>query len=331
MKRLALALLFLCFATLAADAASRFGVCATTCTWDGSSTAMWSTTSGGATGQTPPGPADAVTFDGATCVGGTTCTITVNTNASVASITMGACTASTTGCVLDFSINNNNLTVGGIWNVSGGGVRVLKLGSGTFTINGGGVWEASTVTNFTLTAGTSNIVYSGATSGSRTWHGGGKTYATVTWDGNTGGGYITSNEVAGNTYGTLIINAPNEIYFRFSGTTQTITNQITWGGNPNSYVLITNDGASSVSPAIISSPANAALSYVGLYGITFSGAGTHAATNSFGFGGTTGITITGPTGLGGAGGTCILGGWLLWRDMPEHINDNFPAWLEKAA
>jgi len=75
-------------------------------------------------GRQFPVSADNVTLDAATCVGGTTCTITVNTNFNITALTMGACTASTTGCILDFSINNNNVTLtGGLFDVSGTGTR----------------------------------------------------------------------------------------------------------------------------------------------------------------------------------------------------------------
>src|SRR5262245_672467 len=110
-------------------AANRFAVCTTTCTWDGASTAMWSTTSGGGTGASVPGSGDAVILDAATCVGGTTCTITVNTNPTIQSLTMGACTASTTGCILDFSVNNNSPTLSVVpsLSVTGTGTRNLKM------------------------------------------------------------------------------------------------------------------------------------------------------------------------------------------------------------
>ncbi len=64
---------------------------------------------------------------------------------------------------------------------------------------------------------------------------------------------------------------------------------------------------------------------VGGYG----GGGGGGQANHGGFGGGGG-QIGGIGGFGGGGG-CILGGWLLWRDLPQHLNDNFPAWLEKTA
>jgi hypothetical protein len=54
--------------------------------------------------------------------------------------------------------------------------------------------------------------------------------------------------------------------------------------------------------------------------------GAPVATSFFDQGQNTGITINGIT-----SGGCILGGWLLWRDFHQDLNDNFPAWLDKAA
>ncbi len=73
------------------------------------------------------------------------------------------------------------------------------------------------------------------------------------------------------------------------------------------------------------------LTWIGVDGVTFSGGATFVANNSFNLGPNSGITINAPAGAFGGGGGCILGGWLLWRDLPNNVNDNFPAWLDKAA
>lgn len=328
MKRYLLSLIVLCLLCVSAQAANRFAVCTATCTWDASSTAMWSTTTGGGTGASVPGTGDSVVLDAATCVGGVTCTITVNTSFTIQTLTMGACTAATTGCILDFSVNNNSPTfnTNGV-NISGSGTRTLKMGSGTFTITGtSGLWNATTVTNLTLTQGTSTIAFSGNTATPRQFIGGGKTYATVSIGANTSAGAFQFTD-SGNTYTTLNISAPNWVTFTFSSTT-TVTNAIAWTGTLTKQILVSSD--SNGLGATINSAANAAIQYAGIYRLTFGGGGTHAATNSFNFHNNSGITITAPASLG-ASSACILGGWLLWRDMPEHLNDNFPAWLEKAA
>jgi hypothetical protein len=152
------------------------------------------------------------------------------------------------------------------------------------------------------------------------------TYATVTLGPNTGAGVITFPDVASPTFATLNITAPNYVSFRF-GATFSITNQITWSGTSTKQLFVETN---STVNTIISSPANAAITWATLEGMTFQGGGTHAATNSFDGLKNTGITITAPGPFGGSS-TCILGGWLLWRDLPNHINDNFPAWIDQAA
>lgn len=170
MKRLLFLFLFAfsLFGIDAVSAANRFAVCVTTCTWDNSSTTMWSTTTGGATGASAPVATDDAILDAATCVGGVTCTITVNAALNVNSITMGACTASTTGCILDFSVNNNSPTIQTNFSLTGTGTRNLKLGSGTFTFattQSLTAWDSGTITNLTFNAGTSTLAFTGSPAG----------------------------------------------------------------------------------------------------------------------------------------------------------------------
>lgn len=137
--------------------ASRFWVGGTG-TWDASDTTHWAATSGGAGGQSVPVLADTVTFD-ASSGGGT---VTVNTNFSVTTLTMGAFTGT-----LDFSANNNSPTMGN-FDGSGTGTRTLNMGSGTWTVTGSNAtkWTTATTTNLTFSAGTSTVNFtSAATSG----------------------------------------------------------------------------------------------------------------------------------------------------------------------
>jgi len=317
MKRFIFSLLFLLCTVTLADAANRFAVCATTCTWDGASTAMWSTTTGGATGASVPGSADAVILDGATCVGGTTCTITVNTSPNILSLTMGNCTASTTGCILDFSVNNNNLAATTI-SLTGTGTRTLKMGSGTWTITGTGtLWTLATATNITLTPGASNLIFqvNNIQAGTFTTANG-ITYGHITIAAQltpaSGGIMGFSNNTF--TIGTLSVLTPN--FLDFGNGTPTFTNALSLLGSGSGGLAIQN-GTFTVA-------AGSTMSFATLFNTHWAGAPT--ATNSFDQGINTGIAITNS----GSGG-CILGGWLLWRDFHENLNDNFPAWLERAA
>ncbi len=217
MKRFLIAAFLLCICVVSASAANRFAVCTTTCTWDNSSTAMWSTSSGGAAGASAPAITDDVIFDAATCVGGATCTATVNANLSIRSLVMGTCTATTTGCILDFSINNNNIAFADsspALSISGTGTRTLRMGSGNWSfINSlGTMITAATSTNLTLTAGTSTIIATLTTAGGQTTTfntGTGLTWGNFTLNANLStGGRI--NMVGGTaTFANVIVNGPN--------------------------------------------------------------------------------------------------------------------------
>jgi len=308
MLRNSLISLFLLILNFAANAANVFGVCTVTCTWDASSTAMWSASSGGATGAAVPGSGDAVIFDAATCVGGVTCTITVNTTVTVQSITMGACTASTTGCILDFSVNNNNVTLSlagaSAFSGSGTGTRNLKMGNGTWTLTSTTAnWTMTTTTNLTFSAGSSTISFTGAntTTSSRLFNGGGLTYNVVSF-GASGSNMGTTQIAGANTYATLNLTAP--LHAVFNNATHTITNAFTWTGTSSNPLLIRT--SSVTNPAVISTANNSTLAWAGIAGITFQGGGTFSASNSMDYGNNTGITITVPNVV--ATGGKIIGG-----------------------
>ena len=329
MKRLTLSLFFILLLTLSADAAVRFGVCATTCTWDASSTAMWSTSTGGATGASVPTTIDDVQFDANTCVGGTTCTITVNTNFTINSITMGNCTASTTGCILDFSVNNNSPHLA-TFNASGSGVRTIKMGTGTWTVAGTGVlWFIPTSTNLTFTPSTSNLIFQVTGTAGGSMNAGTVTYGHITiaaYQSLATAGIFTFTPNTSFTIGTFDVIAPNFIQLISSPSSITVTNPIHWTGSGTNSIRIQSNGANQ---AVITVAAGSTINQGTFQSIAWTGATT--ATNSFEFGriGGTGLTVTGPTGSGA--GACILGGWLLWRDITPDQHNNLPAFLDQAA
>lgn len=318
MLKIVQALVLLLLLSGNANAAARFLVaCTTACTWDASTTAIWSTTSGGAGGSTVPGVNDAVTLDANTCTAGLACTITVNGDVSVQSITMGACTAATTGCILDFSANNNNvnLSAGGGFSGSGTGTRTLNLGNGTWTLSGAAAtWTMATTTSLTFNANSSTVSFTGNStiSQNRTFSGGALTYNVVSFGTATGSSLI----VGTNTFATLNMTFPIAVSFP-SATTQTITNAFTWSGSTSSigyFYATTVTGAATISVA----SGAPSIAFAGIRALTFTGGATFAATNSFNLGGNTGITITPPS------GGKIIGGWLFG-------NDNQPMFLNKAA
>lgn len=309
-RNLVLAFALLIAGLVSTDAANRFGVCTVTCTWDGASTAMWSASTGGATGASVPGSGDAVIFDAATCVGSVTCTITVNTTVAVQSITWGACTAATTGCIIDFSANNNNVTISNLngFSGSGSGTRKFLCGTGTYTFTNttlnGTPWTMTTTTN--LDAGsvfsTCTIIYSGSVTGVQNFAGGGLSYGTVSFTAGNRNPILLSGS---NTIATLNVTAPMVIQFS-SATTTTITNALNLVGTAAGPIFFTSNSATGL--ATISSGNNpTSLTWMAFRLITFAGAATWIASNSFDLGTNSNITISPPSGGGGGGGGRCIG------------------------
>jgi hypothetical protein len=299
-----------------AQAAARFAVCTTTCTWDNTSTAMWSTTSGGGTGASAPVAGDDVTLDAATCVGGTTCTITTFAGTiSFGTVTWGACTASTTGCIIEAGTNNTNFTVssgsGGAFNGSGTGTRKWNAGTGTYTLsnsNANSPLNMQTVTNDTSVFSAATWVIGGTfgVNSNQSMQLGGKSYGPFTMSGNSSRGPRTI--VGANTYASMTIGAPNFINFANS-TTQTITGALTITGSSSSNpVSLTSNFTETV--ATLSLGAASSGDWVTLRAITTSGAAAFTGTNCLNLGLNTlanAGTCTAPSGGGGGGGR-IIGG-----------------------
>jgi hypothetical protein len=286
-----------------AQAAARFAVCTTTCTWDNTSTAMWSTTSGGATGASAPVAADDVTLDANTCVGGTTCTITTFAGTiSITSLTMSNCTASTAGCILDASANNTNFTISGssCYANGGSGTRTLNMGNGTWTCSSNtAFWSIVASSSFNANSSTLAFTGTGGTS-SRRFTGGAKTYNVVS---------VASGSSAfipsGATITTFTVSPGNRINLA-AGASLTITTLTNIAGSSSAQTLFNNENPTN-GASTISSANNWTCDWCGFSGMTFSGGGTFAGTNSFSFNQNTGITITAPSGGGGGGGR-IIGG-----------------------
>lgn len=314
-KLFGLLLLALAFLPGGAEAAARFAVCATTCTWDNTSTAMWSTTSGGATGASAPTSADTVTLDANTCVGGTTCTITTFSGTiSVQTITWGACTASTTGCIIDASVNNTNFTlstsagVTGVFNGSGTGTRQWKAGTGTYNISVTStslLIEMSTVTNDTsvFSGATWNLTATASAAGTDV-AGGGKSYGPFTINANTLGGQTQFS--GANTFASFTAVGPVNLIFNNS-ITQTVTGAVTFTGSSSTAAVDVR--SNSATPFTMSIGSASTGTWVALRSITTSGAAALSATNCYNLGRVTlanSGTCTGPS-VGGGGGR-IIGG-----------------------
>lgn len=298
-----LALLFALLCATGAEAANRFLTCATTCTITAIDTSIWGTTTGG-TGASVPGSGDAVILDAATCVGGTTCTATMGPgyNPTWQSITMGTCTASTAGCILDFAPNDNNVTLSVAFNCTGTGTRTLNMGDGIWTVSGttGTVWDCGVITNLTFNANSSTLAFSATPTSSRTINFGGLTYNIVTITNSVASSRTIIWSVGNPTF-TGAVTLSNVLNLRLSGTqAYTFNGGLTYNGTSTTQAALYTDGAGT--PAATVNVAGAvSLAWLFIQNITKGGAGSITATNSFDAGGNTGVTITGPSG----GGRCI--------------------------
>jgi hypothetical protein len=255
--------------------ASRFWVGGTG-TWDSSTTTHWAASSNGAGGQSVPGSADAVTFD-ANSGGGT---VTPNFDITVQSITMGVFNGGT----LDFSANNNNVTLQ-VFNGSGAGVRAFKMGNGTWTVTGSS-WSMLTTTSLTFSANSSSLVFT--SSGVVTFSGGAITYNIVTVS-ITSSSIITFN--GSTSVATLNINAAFVKFQSLATFTISTLNVLGTSGAP---VLLQPDGNTNATLSVASNPPS--ISWAAIRGLTCSGGATFTATNSFDVGNNSGITITPPGG-----------------------------------
>jgi hypothetical protein len=297
-----------------AQAANRFAVCSTACTWDNTSTAMWCATDTQCTGASAPVAGDDVIFNGNTCVGGTTCTITTFAGTiSAATITWGACTASTTGCIIAANTNNTNFTIssggGTAFNGSGTGTRTWTAGSGTYALtstNANGCFNMQTTTNGTgSTFNNATWTCSGATSNGRAWHTGGFSFGPTTFNTNSSGGFLTVTGAA--TFSSLTIGAPQYVTFGNS-VTVTISGALAISGGSSTAITTIKSNDDNIA-ATLSLGTAQALSWMALRAITTSGGNALTGTNCFDLGRNTlasSGTCTVPS--AGGGGGRIIGG-----------------------
>lgn len=193
--------------------------------------------------------------------------------------------------------NGQAITAGNV-NISGASVRVLTLGASTFTLIGTNttIWDATTVTNLTLSAASSTIIVGVANSSTRTFKGGGKTYGILTYTvaGSTGKLVLTGSNTFSQINFSDITNA--RTLELTAGTTQIIGSAAGLNVIGTSGKLMTIQSSTPGSPATISVPSGVvALDYVNLIDITFTGGATfYAGSHSTNGGGNSGITFSDP-------------------------------------
>lgn len=271
--------------------ANRFWVGGTT-TWDTTTTANWSTTSGGSSGASVPGSADVAIFDGGSGAA------VITASSSLNGITLAGITLTGTGNfigTLDLS-GSTGFTIAGTFSISGSGVRVVTLGSGTFHCKGSNsnCWDATTTTGLTFSGASSTIIIdNGSANTSSTFVGGGLAYGTITVSARTVNQAV--NFTGANTIGTLNLAGP----LRISIAASTITNIGTITGS-STALIYWGPSSSTAIPVTLTLTNSGLASWVAFANSTFA-TGTLTATNSFDLGGNSGtLSISGPT-VGGGG------------------------------
>jgi hypothetical protein len=153
----------------------------------------------------------------------------------------------------------------------GAGTRVLRLGSGTWTLTRTGtsvtIWDATAATGLTVVPGTSAIVISDATA-LKLFVGGGLTYYDLTLSA-TGSGALQIGD-GGNTFHTLTVPAGHDVTFPASATT-TFTGQCAITGSAGSMKSV-RSSSTGVQCTLATTTDQRSMDYLDLRDIAVTGA-----------------------------------------------------------
>ena len=225
-------------------------------TWDASSTANWSATTGGASGASAPTSADAVFIDAnsgtgiiTTAAGSASAAITLN-NTNI-ELKLGANHSASGGIAFTIgtlNLNNFTLTQSGTFSSSNSNARTLAFGTtGKISIsqNNGTVWACATITNLVVTGTpTVDFTYTGAVGTRSIQHG------------FTAGGSAATSVSFNVLGGTDIISMGRHVRnFNFTGFSGTLTSQ-----------TITVYGNLTLSPTMTITAGNPGFAYLASFG-----------------------------------------------------------------
>lgn len=145
----------------------------------------------------------------------------------------------------------------GIFNCIGTATRTLSMGSGLWTISGGGVFWIIVTTGLTFNKGTANIVVTN-TSGSWTFSGGGLTYNKLTIAGTTA---FTLTISGNNTFSEIACTRTSAFTITLGNTTQTV-GAFTASSSAGNLLTITGTSAASFATLIYTGATYANLNYI---------------------------------------------------------------------
>jgi hypothetical protein len=183
-----------------------------------------------------------------------------------------------------FNANNFNVTTTA-FSSSNSTTRTVTMGSGTWTLVGGGgtaVWDVATSTNLTVNANTATITATSATS--KTFNGGGKTYYNLNQ-----GGAGTLTITGANTFNN-ITNSVQPATIIFPASTTTTVSNFGVSGTLNNLVTLQS---SSAGTSFTLSDASGAITpqYLSIKDSAATGGATWIAQNSVDAGNNTGWAI----------------------------------------
>ncbi len=234
--------------------------------------------------------------------------MTTNTSSSV---TLGAGTLNT----------NSQACTWGRFVSSNSNTRVLTLGSSTITLQNGtattNIWDLTTVTGFTLNAGTSSIVCRSNAS-APTFVGGSLTYNNVSVTQSSGGFTLTGSNTFNNfTMDCTVIGSGNRPMTISGAVTQTVGGTFTYIGNNNnsSRGTISSGTIGTATTIALGASGAATLTNVDLRDIAVTGTAAPVSGTALGDGGgNSGITFDAPRTLywvGNAGNLSDTTHWSL--------------------
>jgi hypothetical protein len=283
-----------------ANAATCFWV-GGTASWTTANAASWASSTGGtasscaATGGVPKNAGDVATFDGNSGGG----TVTVNANLSIGQISAGAFTGT-----LDWSANNNNLTLSVQFGISGSGTRTINCGTGTWTFTGltSPWWVSSTRTGLTENCSSVNIVVapSTTTTGNLAAQFGASESLgpiTITWPAASGFPlYLDLAAASTLTIASLTITGSPQ-FIVSNATTLSITAAPAIAGTQSHLISFVNALPGNGTQFTITTPNTATFSWCFFQNVKLTNSIT--ATSSYDGGDNSGFTITAPSASGG--------------------------------
>jgi hypothetical protein len=218
--------------------------------------------------------------------------VTVNNGAGTYTLADAFATAAAL-TVTSGTLNTNGQTVTALTYVQGGGNATL--GASTVSLTSTAVGSIVSVTAGTINAGTSTIVIANASTNSRTFAGGGKTYATLTYTvaGSTGALVLTG----ANTFATLnFSDATNARTLTLpSSTTTTVTGTFGVAGTAGKLMTV-NSSSGGVAATLSKTSGVVSADYLSIQDSTAAGgASWYAGANSTKVSGVTGWFFTAPS------------------------------------